>query len=137
MAKIVRPLDGRARVWLPFRSGSGNYDLLRGICGERTRPEYNPSLKCFEVARDHVAALVELLPGELGQPVEVELHGSTQTKCVEACWTAKPETVFDCVCSCAGRYHGSQTGPPKDLGGGLAVETEYTTHVFTAYPRSW
>lgn len=134
MAKIVRPVHGRVHVWLPFRPGSGNYDLLKAICGGLTRPEYNRSLRCFEVARTHLGALIEQLPRELAQPVEVVLHGSSQTKCVEACWNASPDSIWECVCSCAGRFHGTGTGPATDLGGGLAVATDYTTNAFTIYP---
>jgi hypothetical protein len=134
MAKIVRPVHGRVQVWLPFRSGSGNYDLLKEMCGDLTRPEYNRTLRCFEVARSHLPVLLEQLPGALGQRVEVVLHGSSQTKCVEACWNASPDSIWECVCSCAGRFHGTRTAPPKDLGGGLAVATDYTTHTFTLLP---
>jgi hypothetical protein len=134
MAKIVRPLHGRVRVWLPFRPGSGNYDLLKDMCGDLTRPEYNRDLRCFEVARAHLPTLLDRLPSELGQPVDVVLHGSSQTKCVEACWNASPDSLWECVCSCAGRFHGTRTGPPKDLGGGLAVGTDHTTNTFTVFP---
>ncbi len=43
------------------------------------------------------------------------------------------ETRWACVCSCAGRFHGART-PPPDLGGGLSVETEYTTETYTVWP---
>lgn len=135
MARIVRPLRGRLQVWLPFRqSGRGNFILLKQLCGERTQPKYNRALGCFEVARDHLPVLIERLPGMLGMPVELVLHGSTQTKCAEKCWTAKPETYWDCECSCAGRFHGSVTGPPKQFGAGFGVETTYTTNVMTLHP---
>ena len=122
------------QVSLPFRPGSGNYDVLKELCGDRTRPAYNKELRCFEVAREHLTALIERLPTELGQPVQVVLHGATQTKCVEACWNAAPETRWNCLCSCAGRYHGSTTGPPTSVSAELAVETVYTTHEYTVRP---
>ncbi|MFE5309526.1 hypothetical protein [Isoptericola sp. NPDC056605] len=134
MARIVRPLHGRVRVWLPFRGGGGNYQLLKDMCGLRTRPDYNRDLKCFEVAREHLPVLLDELPGALGQPVSVALHGSAQTKCVEVCWNASPDTLWKCECSCAGRYHGSRTGPPKQVAPGLGVDTEYTKHEFTLFP---
>ena len=48
MAKIVRPVHGRVQVWLPFQRGSGNYDLLKELCGDLTRPQYNRRMGCFE-----------------------------------------------------------------------------------------
>lgn len=136
MARIVRPLHGRVQVEVPYRERGGNYTMLQEICGERTRPEWNPRRKCFEVARSHLGALLAQLPAELGIPVEVVLHGASQTTCVEACWRdASPETVWECVCSCAGKFHGTGVAPPKDLGGGLSVETEYTTESYTAWPN--
>lgn len=134
MASIVRPLRGRTKVKIPYQPGSGNRDLLKRICGEQTRPRYNRNEKCFEVAREHLRALIEQLPGELGTRVEVTLHGATQTTCVEACWNASPETRWDCECSCAGQYHGEGVGPPLIVRDGLAVETEYTTHTFIVCP---
>lgn len=134
MASIFRPLRGRTQIWIPYQPGSGNRDLLKRICGENTRPRYNNSERCFEVAREHLPALIEQLPSELGMPVEVTLQGATQTTCVDACWNALPETTWNCECSCAGRYHGEGAGPALMVGDGLAVETEYTTHSFTAYP---
>lgn len=135
MARITRPLRGRLRVEVPFRRGDANYVLLREICGERTQVRYNRQQRCFEVARAHLGTLIDRLPAELGQPVEVVLHGAVQTKCVEACWRdARPETVWECECSCAGRFHGTGTPPPKDLGGGLYVDTNYTTYVHRVMP---
>ena len=135
MARIVRPLTGRLQVRLPFRQGSGNYELLHDICGQQTRPAYNRERRYFEVARNHLKHLVHELPAALGVPVEVELHGANQTLCVEACWsTASPESIWECVCSCAGKFHGTKVPPPKDLGGGLHVGTEYTTRVYTVWP---
>lgn len=136
MARIGRPPHGRIQVELPYRERGGNYTLLQDICGERTRPEWNPRRRCFEVARGHLGALLAELPAEPGVPVEVVLHGASQTKCVEACWRdASPETVWECVCSSAGKFHGTGIAPPKDLGGGLSVETEYTTEIYTAWPN--
>jgi hypothetical protein len=136
MARIVRPLHGRLQVQLPYRGGgSGNYDLLRDICGERTRPDYNRERKYFEVARGHLTTLVDELPAQLGAPVEVVLHGASQTHCVEQCWGAKrSDTFWSCECACAGKFHGTGSAPPLNVGGGLYIETEYTTQTYTAWP---
>lgn len=68
-------------------------------------------------------------------PVEVTLQGAAQTTCVEACWNALGETTRNYERSCAGRYHGAGAGPRLRARDGLAVENDYTTHTFTAYPR--
>ncbi len=136
MARITRPLRGRLQVEVPYRRGAENYILLREICGEGTHVRYNRQLRCFEITRGRLPVLMDRLATELGQPVELVLHGAAQTHCVEACWRdAKPETAWQCVCSCAGWFHGSGQPPPKDLGGGLYVDTEYTTQVYTLMPR--
>jgi hypothetical protein len=136
MASIYRPLQGRTEVRIPYKPAPGNREMLKRICGENTRPSYNSSTRCYEVAREHLPALIDQLPDELGMPVDVTLQGAAQTKCVEACWNARPETIWNCECSCAGRYHGAGTGPRLMVREGLAVETDYTTHTFTAYPRT-
>lgn len=69
---------------VPYRRGRGNYYLLKEICGAQTHPEYNKALGCFKVARVHLGALLAQLPAELGQLIEVTLHGASQTRCVEA-----------------------------------------------------
>lgn len=135
MPRIVRPLHGRVQLWIPYRRGSGNFDLLREICGPQTQGTYDPARGCFEVARSHLGALLEHLPGEIGQPIEVTLHGATQTRCVEACWNANPASYWECVGSCASLYHGTGNGPARHLGNGLAVDTEYTTRTFTIHPQ--
>lgn len=135
MAKIVRPLHGHLQVWLPFRPGGENYAFLKELCGERIHVVYVRGQGYFDVARGHLGVLVDELPAALGRPVELVIHGSTQTKCVEACWKdGKPERYWACECSCAGRNHGSGSPLAKDLGGGLSVDTDYTTETYTLTP---
>ncbi|MCI4685093.1 hypothetical protein [Candidatus Rhodoblastus alkanivorans] len=135
MARIVRPLRGRLQVTLPFRPGSGNYDLLHDICGQQTKPEYNRERRYFEVAPAHLRTLIEQLPAELGRPVEVVLHGASQTRCVVECWRdASPDTIWTCVCSCAGKFHGTKIQPSTQIDDRLSVDTEYTTETYTAWP---
>lgn len=75
------------------------------------------------------------LPRRLGQPVEVTLHGGGADPVRGSLLQCVTNTVWECVCSCAGRFHGTRSGPPKQLADGLAVATDYTTHTFTCYPQ--
>lgn len=136
MVQIVRPVRGKLRVKLPYRPGGANYHLLKDICGGRTRPKWNRGLRCFEVAREHLVKLINRLPNEIGRPVEVILHGATQTKCVSACWAANPDTCWECVCSCAGANHGSGSPLPTQASADLSIETEYTSERYTVNPST-
>lgn len=127
-AWVYRPLKGRTTIRLPYAAAGGNFDLLKEICGERTRPQYDKPH--FSVARAHTPAVIDGLADHFDR-VEVTLEGSARTTCVEACWTAKPETAWDCICGCAGKNHG--TGKPEGayaIAPGLVIETETTTHSY-------
>lgn len=134
MAQIIRPLKGKLQVTLPYRPGGANYGLLKAICGEQTRPEWNRERRHFEVAREHLVKLIDVLPDEIGQPVEVVLYGATQTKCVSACWAANPDTRWECVCSCAGGNHGTGHALPTQVSADLSVDTEYTSEKYLINP---
>ncbi|GAA1429385.1 hypothetical protein GCM10009616_11340 [Microlunatus lacustris] len=115
-ASIVRP-PGRERllVRLPYRSGAfTNYDLLRRICGDRTRAEWDAEVKAYRVARTHLYALIDALAHRFGEVV-VTLQTRRTTRCVEACWEANGGTWFDCECSCLGRFHGRHSPPPDSF----------------------
>ena len=116
MAQIVRPVKGKLLVRLPYRPAGQNYGILKAICGERTRPEWNRDRGRSEVAREYLGRLIDQLPNEIDQPVEVVLHGAVQTRCVAKCWDASPGTRWECVCSCAGANQGSRQPLPTSLG---------------------
>jgi hypothetical protein len=136
MAQIIRPVHGKLRVTLPFRPGGANYDLLKTICGDQSRPQWNRELRCFEVARGHLVKLIDQLPNEVAGPVEVVLYGARQTKCVSACWDANPDTRWECVCSCAGANHGTRRPLTMQVSTDLSVDTEYTYMSYLVGPRS-
>jgi hypothetical protein len=136
MTQIVRPVKGKLQVTLPYQPAGANYRLLKAICGEHTRPAWNPKRRYFEVAREHLVKLIDVLPDEIGHPVEVVLHGATQTKCVTACWGANPDTRWECLCSCAGANHGTGQPLPKQVSADLSVDTEYTSMNYLVHPRS-
>lgn len=125
-ASIVRPVSGKLRIELPYQPAGANYDLLKRVCGERTRPKW--AGRYFVVARQHLAKLIERLPNELGTDVKLIMHGATQTLCVSACWAANPATYWECVCSCAGTNHGTGVPFSKQVSSDLSVETQYTTN---------
>ncbi|MEJ1116779.1 hypothetical protein WBN73_20935 [Paenarthrobacter sp. CCNWLY172] len=128
-AKVYRPLKGRTQIRLPYQPGGGNYALLKEVCGEATRPKYEKPI--FTVARNHTTAVIDGL-AERFDRVEVTLEGNAYSTCVSECWEkAKPETVADCVCGCAGRNHG--TGEPEGaytIAPGLVLESEVTTYTY-------
>jgi hypothetical protein len=134
--KIVRPVKGKLQVWLPYRAGGGNYALLKDICGERTRPDWDSERRCFVVARDHLGKLIALLPNEIGRPVEVVLYGAAQTTCVSKCWGqgTSPDTRWECVCSCAGANHGTGHPLPTQVSDELSIDTEYTSESYVIRP---
>lgn len=127
-AKVYRPLKGRTQISLPFQSGSGNYDLLKEICGEATRPKYEKPV--FTVSRQHTTTVIDGL-AERFDRVEVTLEGNSRSTCVSECWDADPANVADCVCGCAGKNHG--TGKPEGaytIAPGLVIEHETTTYQY-------
>lgn len=136
MAQIVRPVKGKIQVSLPYRPGGENYGFLQAICGERSRPEWNRRGGYFEVARVHLAKLIDQLADEIGQPVELVLCGASQTKCVSACWAADPDTRWECVCSCAGANHGTGRPLPVQVSTDLSIDTDYTSERYLLKPSS-
>jgi hypothetical protein len=136
MAQIIRPVRGKVQVRLPYQPHGANYHLLQDVCGEQTRPKWRSELRVFEVAREHLTKLIDRLSAAIGEPVEVVLHGVTQTKCVSACWAASPDTRWECVCSCAGSNHGSGRPLPIQPSADLSIDNEYTTEIYWIYPSS-
>jgi hypothetical protein len=121
----LRP-DDRASIKLPWRGSSeANYSWLKEVCGPRSRPKYDPALKCFLVARSHTQRVIDALVKEYDQ-VSLIQFGHTATTCVEQCWNANPDKVIDCECSCAGTNHGSGVPLGKEIQDGLSVRHEFT-----------
>lgn len=136
MATVYRPVSGPIQVRLKYRPGGANYGILKDVCGDLTRPQWNDGHKCFDVARDHMSKLVADLANLSGEVVTVTLVGAAQTMCVEQCWRLKPrDTRWDCVCSCAGRNHGSGSPLPLQVDADLSVQTDYTSETYTIYPN--
>lgn len=135
MATVYRPVSGPIEVRLRYRPAGGNYGILKDVCGDLTRPQWDDGRKCFLVARNHMSRLWDDLANVSGEVVEVTLVGAAQTTCVEPCWRLKRrDTRWDCVCSCAGRNHGSGSPLPLQVNAELSIETEYTSETYTIYP---
>ncbi|QDZ14207.1 hypothetical protein [Humibacter ginsenosidimutans] len=127
----------RASMWLPYRDDPGaNFRWLKGVCGERTRPEYNRQTKEFEVAREHTQLVIDALVVEYRR-VHVVQYGHARTTCVEACWNARLSTIADCVCGCAGANHGSGKPFGREVQAGLSVANELTCAEFIVTRKGW
>jgi hypothetical protein len=131
----LRPAS-RTTVQLPFRSGDGNYQLLKDIRGQRTQPQYNRHTKLFEVARDGGDQLIEGLVDEFGK-IRVIIHGNSRTTCVSECWGADPNNAWNCVCGCAGSNHGSGFPLGHEVAAGLSVENQHTRAEYLVTAQGW
>lgn len=131
----LRP-NRRTTVQLPFRTGDGNYRLLKDIRGDRTRPSYNARTKMFEVSRDDGDQLIGGLVNEFGT-VRVIVHGNSKTTCVSECWSADPSSAWNCVCGCAGSNHGSGHALGREVATGLSVENQHTRAEYVVTRKGW
>lgn len=105
----IRPNGARTEVrGLPFTGRGGGYAILGSAIGASRRGQvrWDPTRSCFSVARTHTGLLISSLAERYGQ-VQVIQYGGL-ARCVSACWSADPETAWDCECSCAGDNHGSR-----------------------------
>ena len=104
---LFRPLEGRIRLEMPY--APGNRAWLKEQLGERIRPDWvrHGGGGHWEVARNHLRALLEALVDRWGA-VDVVLDFNVTEKCDRRCQTARGD---DCTCSCLGVNH-------RGLGGG-------------------
>lgn len=124
--------DGHVRVRLPFRPGRENYRLIEDLLEPtRVRVEYDRSERVFTVPRSHAGDLIEGLAQEFGQ-VLVRQYGWNRVTCVSACWSANPDTAWDCECGCAGTNHGSKHPLKHIVDSELSVDGDYTLHEWIA-----
>jgi len=129
---VILPVSGgrRARVHLPFQTGSANYDLIRDLLApDVVQIKYERAAHVFTVARHHAQDLIDGLARHFGE-VEVRQYGWRRTTCVEQCWNAKPESAWDCECACAGTNHGTRTPLAQLVAPGLSIEHDYTVHEY-------
>lgn len=131
MAAITRPIHGDLIIRMPYNIG--NRTWLNDVAGRDAGVDFNKVSKTWTVKRSRFQRMIEALATRWGA-VEVTQYGSSQSKCVPACWNGNPERVWECECSCAGSNHGSGGPHGKEVKPGLSVSTEYSeyTYVVTA-----
>lgn len=135
--EIILTPGQRAAVALPWRgSARANFDWLKDVCGERTRPEYDRTSKLFMVARPHAIVVLNALVDEYGR-VRVVQHGDSTKTCVERCWNARPDTAIECECGCAGTNHGSRQPMGLEVKSGLSVQHRMTTVTYEVTAAGW
>ena len=123
---VMRPLTGDLFVSFPYRTDSRMFltrisgPYSRGVIWERP---------FWRAPRTRMDRIIQGLVDEYGA-VTVSQEGAAQTKCVEACWDAKPETRDRCVCGCAGSNHGSGFPLGHEVRPGLSVDTDYSTWTY-------
>lgn len=90
---------------MPWEGPGAGYGIVGEAIGATRSDQVRFGGGVFTVARGHTQGLIANLAARYGL-VRVIQYGGT-TKCVEACWSAAPETTTMCQCSCAGDNHGS------------------------------
>ena len=122
----IRPNGARTEIrGLPWTGRPGDtYAVLEEAidASRQGQVQYSHQGRFFSVARSHTHSLIAYLAERYGH-VHVIQHGGL-AKCVSACWTADPESAWECECSCAGSNHGSghaigrivaESGPTGEL----------------------
>lgn len=110
-----------------------NRKWLNANAGRDPEVRFNNITKTWLVKRSRFGRMIDALANEFGS-VQVTQFGSSQTKCVPACWDeGKPELAWQCVCSCAGSNHGSGHPLSKEVAPGLSVDTDYTEHTYVVH----
>lgn len=126
-AEITRPVHGNLIIRMPY--AKDNRTWLNKIAGRDAGVAFNKDTKTWTVKRTRFERMIEALAARWGM-VEVTQFGSSQSKCVSACWNGNPDRVWECECSCAGSNHGSGVPIGKEVKPGLSVSTEYTQYTY-------
>lgn len=102
----IRPGGARTEVrGLPWEGPGAGYRIVGEAIDATRQDQVKYAHGSFTVARARTESLILSLAKRYGRVHVVQFAG--QTKCVAACWAAKPETALECECSCAGVNHGS------------------------------
>ncbi len=102
-ATLYRPVDGRVLVWMPFERRRNNRELLNSA-GRGTNAEWDKENRRWTVSRTAFTRVLDALLEEFGT-VNVVTDGRARNRCDIRCREAVGD---ECVCECAGRYHGSK-----------------------------
>lgn len=100
--------SGKLLVHLPD-GGLTNLPWLRACVGKGVpiTPATHEGEKVWSLSTNHMLKLTAAMADRYGE-VELRLGISRLTKCSRSCQSAKPETVFDCVCACGGEHHSGE-----------------------------
>lgn len=100
-----RATNGPLRVYLPYE-GSSNKPWIRAVVGKGApiKPAVHGHLKVWELSANHLLPLAAAMADRYGE-IEMRLQVSPTMTCTHSCQTARPDTVWECVCECGGRDH--------------------------------
>lgn len=90
----------------PSKPASYNRSWLKSVLGAGTRPNWNRTMKRWEIARSHLWVLTSALADRFGE-VEVLVEFNTTEQCSKTCRKAT-NPVYECVCNCKGKFHGGR-----------------------------
>jgi hypothetical protein len=102
-ATLYRPVDGRVLVWIPWDRRRSNRELLNSA-GRGTNAEWDKEHGRWTVSRTAFARVLDALLDEFAK-VKVVTDGRAGNRCDTRCREALGD---ECICQCAGRYHGSR-----------------------------
>lgn len=118
---------------LPYGGTSAaNYNLMAAILpGAKTT--YDRNTREFAVAPTHFLRLVNGLAGRFAGGVEVTAQYRESERCHTVCQTAKPESIYTCVCSCGGQHHAGGTAMSgwHEVGSGVLLGASWTRRTYT------
>lgn len=98
--RVWRPVEGRVQIKMPY--AKDNRAWLKDTLGQRIRPEWDKSNRCWWVARNHFGAVVEALADRLGR-IDIYIDFRGVERCDTRCKKARSR---ECDCQCLGKYHG-------------------------------
>ena len=95
--------DRTLLVWMPYRGRSNKPWLQRQL--PRVLITAGEDSGVWQIRTKYLWKLLKALSTKYAE-VDVRLQFSEVSRCNNACQTANPYTVYDCVCSCNGTNHG-------------------------------
>ncbi|MBF6303046.1 hypothetical protein IU459_36930 [Nocardia amamiensis] len=92
-------------LYLPYE-GFSNKPWIRAVVGKGVpiKPIVHGHLKVWELSANHLLPLASAMADRYGE-IEMRLQVSPTMTCSHSCQTARPDTVWECVCECGGRHH--------------------------------
>ncbi|MEV0683393.1 hypothetical protein AB0I35_05925 [Nocardia sp. NPDC050378] len=99
---------GPLRVCLPYE-GVSNKPWIRAVVGKGApiKSATNAGVRVWELSANHLLPLAAAMADRYGE-IEMRIQVSPAMECSHSCQTADAETVWKCVCICAGQHHGGE-----------------------------